>query len=101
DEKKKALDEELATGKKRSEVIESLKLTDAQKEKLEAAGKEAVGLLREEMDKIRAVLTEGQQEKLQEIKDERPERVRDRLCHRIADLQDPHRAAHQRTKDAA
>src|SRR5262249_31180556 len=35
DEKKKALDEELATGKKRSEVIESLKLTDAQKEKLE------------------------------------------------------------------
>ena len=45
-------------------------------------------LVRDEMDKIRSVLTETQQEKLQEIKDERPERVRDRMCHRIANLQD-------------
>ncbi|HLW63961.1 MAG TPA: hypothetical protein VKS79_01495 [Gemmataceae bacterium] len=88
DAQRKERDEDLLGGKKRSEIIASLNLTAEQKEKLETVGKELTGLLKEEMEKIHAVLTEGQQEKLQEIKDERADRVRDRTCHRIANAQD-------------
>jgi Spy/CpxP family protein refolding chaperone len=98
DDQRKERDEELLEGKKRSEIIASLNLTDAQKEKLEAVGKEAKDLLREEMDKIRGVLTESQQEKLQDIKEERVERVRDRRCHRIANLQDLNLTENQKTQ---
>jgi Spy/CpxP family protein refolding chaperone len=88
DDQRKERDADLHAGKKRSEVIAALNLTAEQKEKLETIGKELAGLLKEEMEKIQAVLTEGQEEKLQEIKDERPDRVRDRVCHRIANAQD-------------
>jgi len=100
DQQKKEADESFHAGKKRSEIIASFNLTDAQKEKLEAAGKEVTGLVREEMDKIKGVLTEAQQEKLQEFKDERPERVRDRMCHRIANLQDLNLTDSQKTQIA-
>jgi Spy/CpxP family protein refolding chaperone len=84
DEQRKAREEGLKAGKKRSEVIASLNLTDAQKEKVEAIGQEVCGLVREKMEKMRDVLTEGQQEKLQEFKGERRQRVRDRMAFRIA-----------------
>src|SRR5262249_9094532 len=100
DAQKKAADEELLAGKKRSEIIASLNLTDAQKEKLETVGKEVVGLLKEEMEKIKDVLTESQQEKLQEFKDERADRVRDRICHRIANEQDLNLTNEQKTQIA-
>jgi Spy/CpxP family protein refolding chaperone len=45
-------------------------------------------LVREELEKIRDLLTEGQKEKLAEFKEERRERVRDRKAHRIANLKD-------------
>jgi Spy/CpxP family protein refolding chaperone len=88
DEQRKAREEGLKAGKKRSEVIASLNLTDAQKEKVEAVGQEVCGLVREKMEKMRDVLTEGQQEKLQEFKGERRQRVRDRRAHRIAHLRE-------------
>ena len=48
DEQKKAREEGLKAGKKRREVLASLKLTDEQKEKVEAVAKEVGTLVREE-----------------------------------------------------
>jgi Spy/CpxP family protein refolding chaperone len=79
----RAREEALREGKKRTEVIAALHLSGDQKEKVEAVGNELRTLVREELEKIRDVLTEGQQEKLQEFKDERKDHVRDRMAHRI------------------
>jgi len=98
DEQKKAREEALKAGKNRKEVIAALKLTDAQKEKLEAVGKEVCTLIRDELTKMRDVLTESQKEKLQEFKDERRERVRDRHAHRIANMKDLNLTDEQKTK---
>src|SRR5262249_37474157 len=87
-EQRKAREEGLKAGKRRREVIASLNLTDEQKEKVEAVAKEVGTLVREELEKIRDVLTEGQKEKLQEFQAERRERVRDRMAHRIANHRD-------------
>jgi Spy/CpxP family protein refolding chaperone len=86
EEQKQARQVALKAGKPRREVVASLKLTDAQKAKVEAVGKELGMLFREEASKIREVLTEAQKEKLQDVKEERRERVRDRHAHRIAHL---------------
>ena len=98
DEQKKAREEALKAGKNRKEVIAALKLTDAQKEKLEAVGKEVCTLIRDELTKMRDVLTESQKEKLQEFKDERRERVRDRHAHRIANMKDLNLTDEQKDK---
>src|SRR5262249_58681785 len=87
-EQRKAREEGLKAGKRRREVIASLNLTDEQKEKVEVVAKEVATLVREQMEKIRDVLTEAQKEKLQEFQAERRERVRDRRAHRIANLKD-------------
>jgi len=87
-EQRKAREEGLKAGKKRREVLASLKLTDEQKAKVEAVGKEVRSIVREELEKIRDVLTEGQEEKLAELKVERRDRVRDRMAHRIANLEE-------------
>jgi Spy/CpxP family protein refolding chaperone len=88
DEQKKAREEGLKAGKKRREVLAALNLTDDQKAKVEAVGKELGTLVREEMEHIRDVLNEGQKAKLQEFKEERREHVRDRRAHRIANLKE-------------
>jgi len=55
---------------------------------VQAAGKEVGTLVREEMEKVRDVLGDGQKEKLQDLKDERREGVRDRMAHAAANLKD-------------
>jgi Spy/CpxP family protein refolding chaperone len=85
-EQREARAEGLKAGKKRRDVIASLKLTDQQKDKVEAVGMEVRTIVREELEQIRDVLTETQKEKLQAFKGERRERVRDRMAHRIANL---------------
>jgi len=97
-EQKTAREEGLKTGKKRREVIASLKLTDEQKEKVETVGKQLRTFVHEEMEKIRDVLSEGQKEKLQEFKAERREHVRDRVAHRIANFKDLNLTDEQMTK---
>jgi Spy/CpxP family protein refolding chaperone len=99
-DQKKARVDALKAGERRKEVLESLKLTSDQKEKVEAVGTEVRSLLREELEKMRDVLTEGQREKLQEFADERRESVRDRMAHRIANLKDLNLTENQRTKIA-
>ena len=98
DDQKKARKEALEAGKNRKEVIAALKLTDQQKAKLEAACKEVHALVREELEKMRDVLTEGQKEKIQEFKDERRERVRDRMAHAIANFKDLNLTEDQKAK---
>jgi Spy/CpxP family protein refolding chaperone len=98
DDQKKAREEALEAGKKRSEVIAALKLTDEQKEKVEAAGKELRPLVREELEKIRDVLSEGQKEKLEVFEEERKEHVRDRMAHTIMNSKDLDLTADQKTK---
>jgi Spy/CpxP family protein refolding chaperone len=100
DEQKKARQEALAAGKKRREVLEALKLTEEQKEKVQAVGKEVATLVREEMEKIRDVLSAEQKEKLQDLREERKERVRDRMAHRIANLKDLNLTEEQKTQIA-
>jgi Spy/CpxP family protein refolding chaperone len=97
-EQKKARLEALEAGKNRKEVIASLKLTDDQKAKLEAACKEVGTLVREELEKMRDVLTEGQKEKIQEFKEERRDRVRDRMAHAVANFKELNLTDEQKTK---
>jgi Spy/CpxP family protein refolding chaperone len=98
DDQKRTREEALKAGKTRKEVLESLKLTDAQKDKVAAVAKETGALVREEMEKVRDVLTASQREKLQDLKDERREQVRDRMAHRIANLRDLNLTDEQKTK---
>jgi Spy/CpxP family protein refolding chaperone len=65
---------------------------------LRTVAKEAGALVKEEMDKIRAVLTASQQATLDELRDERKEHVRDRMAHRIANLKDLNLTDEQKAK---
>jgi Spy/CpxP family protein refolding chaperone len=88
DEQRKAREEALKAGKKRTEVLAALKLSAEEKEKVEAVGKEVGTIVQEEMEKIRDLLAKTQKEKLAEFKEERRENVRDRMAHRIANFKD-------------
>lgn len=99
-EQRKAREEALKAGKKRREVLASLNLTDDQKQKVKAVGEEVCTIVREEMEKIRDVLTEEQKEKLQEFREERREHVRDRMAHRITNLRDLNLTGEQKSQIA-
>jgi Spy/CpxP family protein refolding chaperone len=100
DVQKNAREEALKSGKKRREVLEALKLTGEQKEKVTAVCKNVGALVREEMEQIRDVLSEEQRAQLPELKDERKERVRDSMASRIANRKDLNLTDEQKTKIA-
>jgi Spy/CpxP family protein refolding chaperone len=100
DDQNKARQEFLAAGKKHREVLEALKLTEDQKAKVQVVGKEVATLVREEMEKIRDVLSAEQNEKLADLKEERKEGVRDRMAHRIAELKELNLTEDQKTQIA-
>src|SRR5262249_16015529 len=85
---RKAREEAMRAGKKHREMLAALNLTGAQRDKVEAVGKEVATLVREELEKIRDVLNEEQQAKVAELRDERADRVRDRMAVRIANFRD-------------
>jgi Spy/CpxP family protein refolding chaperone len=101
EEQRKARTEALRAGKKHSEVLASLNLTGEQKEKVAAIGKDVATLVREEMEKIRDVLSPEQREKVAELKEERPERVRDRMACAIANFRNLNLTTEQKSKIAA
>jgi Spy/CpxP family protein refolding chaperone len=81
------------------ERVQDLNLTDEQESKiadlrndyrpkLQQARKELVGLAKEEVEKIRAVLTEEQQAKLKTLKEERKDHREFCLAHRVANLRE-------------
>jgi Spy/CpxP family protein refolding chaperone len=98
DEQKEAREEGLKAGKKRREILASLKLRDDQRGRVAEVAKEVGAFVREEAEKIRDVLTAGQKEELQDLRDERREHVRDRWAHRVANLKDLNLTDEQKTK---
>jgi Spy/CpxP family protein refolding chaperone len=98
DAQKTARDEALKAGKTRREFLASLALTDDQQGKLRTAAKEANALVKDEMEKIRDVLTASQRQTLDELREERKEHARDRLAHRIANLKDLNLTDDQKAK---
>jgi Spy/CpxP family protein refolding chaperone len=88
DAQKKAREEAVKAGKTRRELVASLNLTDAQKDKVAGVAKQVGALVREETGKIHDILTEGQKEQLPVLQEERKERVRDRMAHRIANVKE-------------
>ena len=88
DTQKKAREEAVKAGKTRRELVASLNLTDAQKDKVAGVAKQVGALVREETGKIHDILTEGQKEQLPVLQEERKERVRDRMAHRIANVKE-------------
>jgi Spy/CpxP family protein refolding chaperone len=98
DEQRKLRADALGAGKKRSEVLEALKLTDAQKDKVVNVCKTVCGLVREEMEQVRDMLSASQKEQLADLKDERREQVRHRMAHRIHNLRDLNLSDDQRAK---
>jgi len=100
DAQRSARDEGLKAGRKHKEVLTSLNLSADEKEKVEAVCTQVAGIVREEMEKIRDVLTAEQEEKLVELKDERADRVRDRRAHRISNLKELDLTDEQKAKIA-
>jgi Spy/CpxP family protein refolding chaperone len=98
EEQKKAREDALKAGKNRKEVWEAVKLTAEQKDKVEAIGKEVRGLVREELEQMRDVLSEEQKAKLQEFEKERKEFVRDRMAHMIQNAKDLNLTDEQKTQ---
>jgi Spy/CpxP family protein refolding chaperone len=88
----------LKAGKDRAEMITALHLSGDQKEKVEAVGAELRTLVREQLEKIRDVLSETQQAKLQEFRNERKEHVRDNMAHRIANAKELNLTESQKTQ---
>jgi len=100
DEQKQARVDALKAGKKHREVLAALNLTADQKEKVAGVCKEVGTLVREELAKVHDVLTEEQNAKLAELKDERKEHVRDRMAHMIANFKDLNLTDEQKTQIA-
>jgi Spy/CpxP family protein refolding chaperone len=101
DDQNKARQEALQAGKRRREVLAALKLTDEQKQKVRAIGKEVATLARERMEKLRDVLGVGQKEEFRDLREERKERVRDRMAYRIANLKDLNLTEEQKAQIAS
>jgi len=101
DEQKKVREDALKAGKSRRDIRESLNLTGEQRQKVEAIGKELVGVVRDELEKLKSALSVEQQEKLPELKDERRDRVRDRMACAIANFSDLSLTEEQKAKIAA
>jgi Spy/CpxP family protein refolding chaperone len=101
DEQKKAREDAVKAGKKHTEILASLNLTADQKEKVANTCKDVRTLVREELEKMRDVLSAEQQEKLTELKDERQDRVRDRLACAIANSKDLDLTEDQKSQLAA
>ena len=98
DDQRTSREDALRTGKSHAEILASLNLSGEQKEKLSAACKEAGTAVREELEKIKEVLTPEQQARMSEFKDERADRVRDRWAHRVANFKELNLTDEQKTK---
>jgi Spy/CpxP family protein refolding chaperone len=98
DQQRTAREEALKAGKSRREILASLNLTDDQKEKCAATCKEVHAAVKDELEKMRDVLTPGQRAQLPELKEERREHARDRWASRVANFSDLNLTDEQKTK---
>jgi Spy/CpxP family protein refolding chaperone len=86
DEQMKTRVQAVLADKSRREIRQGLNLTEEQKSKIDEASKDLTKEVREMMEKIREVLHEEEQAKPSDPKEEREERVRDRMARKIANL---------------
>jgi Spy/CpxP family protein refolding chaperone len=100
EDQRRTREQALQSGQKHREVLASLNLSDAQKEKVLGACRDCCAAVKEELEKFRDLLTTQQQAKVAELKDERRENVRDRMAHRIANLKELNLTEDQRAKIA-
>jgi Spy/CpxP family protein refolding chaperone len=100
DEQRKAREDALKAGKSHREVRAALNLTDDQKRRVETVCQEVRTLVREEMEKVRDVLSEEQRQKLGELREERRGHARDRAAAEIAHLQELNFTDEQKTQIA-
>jgi Spy/CpxP family protein refolding chaperone len=100
DEQKKTREEGLKAGKSHREIMASLNLTDEQKQKVRGCCKEVHSAVKEELEKMREVLTPEQQAQLGEFKEERREHARDRMAGMIAHARDLNLTDEQKTQIA-
>jgi Spy/CpxP family protein refolding chaperone len=98
DEQKKTREEGLKEGKSRRDIRQSLNLTAEQREKVESIGKELVSVVRDQLEKMKSVLTTAQQEKLEEFTTERRDRARDRVACAIVNMKDLDLSDEQKSK---
>jgi Spy/CpxP family protein refolding chaperone len=100
EEQRRNREQALQAGKKHKEVLESLKLTDAQKEKVLSVCRECCSAIHGELAKLKGMFTTQQQAKVADLREERKENVRDRQAHRIANLKELNLTEEQRSKIA-
>jgi hypothetical protein len=96
-EQTKSRADAINAGKKGTQVMANLKLTDAQKEKVAAVGKKVSSLVKEELEMLRDILSPDQKVLLLTLKDESLDQVRDRLAQKIASLKDLNLSDEQKT----
>jgi Spy/CpxP family protein refolding chaperone len=99
-EQKKAREDALEAGKKRSEIVKSLNLTDEQKEKMQTAGKELRTVVHEEMEKLCDVLNEEQKSKIADVKEERRHRAHDHRARIVSNFEELNLTNEQKAKIA-
>jgi len=107
EEQKEAREKALKAGESRREVRASLNLTEKQREKVEAIGKELRKCVRDELEKMRDILNPEQRERVAafraertEAREDRREQMRDRLADAIANGTELNLTPEQRTKIA-
>ena len=106
-EQKEAREKALMAGESRREVRASLNLTEKQREKVEAIGKELRTCVRDELEKMRDILNPEQRERVAafraeriEARQDRREQMRDRLADAIENGTELNLTPEQRTKIA-
>ena len=98
EDQRKARDEALHAGLRRGEVRRAFKLSEEQQAKVETVTKQVGSLVRDELGKIHAVLSKGQQEQLAEMRAERREQVRDQFAFVAATLKELNLSDDQKAK---
>jgi Spy/CpxP family protein refolding chaperone len=98
EQQRTAREQALRAGKSRREMLAALNLTGSEKEKVDEVGKEVATLVREELEKIRDVLGDEQQEKVADLRNERQDRIRDRWAARVMNFRELNLTDAQKSK---
>lgn len=97
-EQAKLREDALKAGKSRREVLASLNLNEEQKSKVDAVGKQVRALVKEEVEKLRAILNPELKENVDAMKADRREYVRDRVAFAIVNYKELNLTGQQKTK---
>ena len=88
DQQKQAREEAWKAGKNFHDVMQSLNLSDEQKQKLQSIGKDLSSLVSGELEQIHTILSPEQQKVLETLRAERKDRMIERLADRIVNFKE-------------